>query len=96
MLADTVRTQLYRDVVQQLAQECFTGKTVMDVGAGSGVLSFFSCQSGARKVYAVEASAMALKMRTLIERSLKTGRNPWLAPDRIEVLNGTLLIPWLP
>ena len=57
MLQDYVRTNTYYQSITQNAQD-FKDKVVLDVGAGSGILSFFAAQAGARKVYAVEASPM--------------------------------------
>lgn len=39
------------------------------MGSGSGILSFFAVQAGARKVYAVEASNMVEHSRTLVKQN---------------------------
>eukprot|EP00914_Ancora_sagittata_P007679 GHVO01014973.1.p1 GENE.GHVO01014973.1~~GHVO01014973.1.p1 ORF type:complete len:490 (+),score=58.32 GHVO01014973.1:206-1471(+) len=55
MLQDHIRTEAYKRAVIGNPMD-FAGKTVMDVGAGSGILSFFAAQAKAKKIYAVEAS----------------------------------------
>lgn len=59
MLQDYVRTSTYQRAIL-INGEDFKDRVVLDVGAGSGILSFFAVQAGAAKVYAVEASSMAL------------------------------------
>ena len=39
----------------------------MDVGCGSGILSLFAAQAGAKKVYACEASGAAEIARALVK-----------------------------
>uniref|UniRef100_A0A8C6U2R2 Histone-arginine methyltransferase CARM1 n=1 Tax=Neogobius melanostomus TaxID=47308 RepID=A0A8C6U2R2_9GOBI len=58
MMQDYVRTGTYQRAILQNHTD-FKDKVVLDVGCGSGILSFFAAQAGARKVYAVEASTMA-------------------------------------
>ena len=66
MLQDQVRTELYRNAIVQNPSN-FRGKVIMDVGCGSGILSLFAAQAGAKRVYAVEASSMAANARKLIK-----------------------------
>ncbi|GJJ70903.1 type I protein arginine methyltransferase [Entomortierella parvispora] len=94
MLQDTVRTSTYRSAIL-LNTECFEDKLVMDVGAGSGILSYFAVQAGAKKVYAVEASEMATKMKKLVQAaSLPDGRakNEFLK-DKVEVIQSKIEDP---
>lgn len=87
MLQDTVRTSTYRSAILLNGPKCFKDKKVLDVGAGSGILSYFAVQAGANKVYAVEASGIAKKMKKLITAASEEGKNAFLK-DRLEVING--------
>eukprot|EP00347_Sterkiella_histriomuscorum_P014659 403360038 len=66
MLMDEIRTTQYRNAILNNRID-FQDKIVLDVGAGSGILSLFAAQAGARKVYAIEASNMAESARRLID-----------------------------
>ncbi|VDM40346.1 unnamed protein product [Toxocara canis] len=79
MMQDYVRTSTYQRAIHVNSKD-FRDKVVMDVGAGSGILSFFAIQAGARKVYAVEASSMAVQCAELV-------RNNGLS-DKIMVVAG--------
>lgn len=65
MLMDTIRTNTYKNAILNNKAD-FIDKVVMDVGAGSGILSIFAAQAGARKVYAIEGSNMAESARQLV------------------------------
>jgi histone-arginine methyltransferase CARM1 len=65
---DEIRTSTYKNAIINNSID-FNGKVVMDVGAGSGILSIFAAMAGASKVYAVEASNMAECAKILVEKN---------------------------
>ncbi|VDN06765.1 unnamed protein product [Thelazia callipaeda] len=73
MMQDYVRTSTYQRAIHINSKD-FRDKVVLDVGAGSGILSFFAVQSGARHVYAVEASSMAIHCAELVRSNNLTDK----------------------
>ena len=62
VLADTVRTGVYRAAITRLVRP---GDVVVDLGAGTGVLAILCAGAGARRVYAIEPSPLARLGREL-------------------------------
>ncbi|PON68179.1 Protein arginine N-methyltransferase [Parasponia andersonii] len=66
MIKDRVRTETYRQAIMQ-HQSSIAGKVVVDVGCGTGILSIFCAQAGAKRVYAVDASEIALQANEVVK-----------------------------
>ncbi|KAB2011715.1 hypothetical protein ES319_D09G039400v1, partial [Gossypium barbadense] len=57
MLKDVVRTKTYQNVIYR-NKFLFQNKVVLDMGAGTGILSLFCAKAGAAHVYAVDDGVM--------------------------------------
>jgi predicted RNA methylase len=66
MLRDRVRNEAYQRAIQQVVKP---GDVVLDIGAGTGILSIFAAQAGARRVFAVERTGVASVARAMIARN---------------------------
>ncbi|KAK4690036.1 type I protein arginine methyltransferase, partial [Tremellales sp. Uapishka_1] len=87
MIGDISRTGTYRKAILGNAAVAIKDKVVLDVGAGSGILSYMSAQAGAKEVIALEASSMADKIVTLVSQANAGKSNPHLK-DKVRVVKG--------
>ena len=85
MLQDTARMDSFRRAINVTVKP---GDVVVDIGCGSGVLSFMACEAGARKVYAIDGGPVIEVAR---EIAIDNGFD-----DRIEFLRGWSLEVGLP
>lgn len=82
MLRDGPRVEKYREAIMK-SKDSFKDKIVMDVGSGTGLLSLFCAQAGAKHVYAVEAcEGISELSKAIIEANNLS--------DRITVINGVI------
>jgi protein arginine N-methyltransferase 1 len=75
MISDRVRLDAHAAALRQLVTPT---SIVLDIGAGTGIMSLLACQAGARRVYAVEPSAA---VQILVETARANG-----FADRVVVL----------
>jgi len=64
MLKDDVRTRSYRNAIKD-NPHLFRDKIVMDIGCGTGILSLFAAQAGAKHVYAIDNSSIIEQARVI-------------------------------
>ena len=85
MLHDTARMDAFRRAIDATVRP---GDVVVDIGCGSGVLSFMACEAGAGKVYAIDGGPI---IEVAQELAIDNG-----FADRIEFLRGWSLDIGLP
>jgi SAM-dependent methyltransferase len=84
MLRDIRRVQSYQIAIERAAR----GKTVVEIGCGTGILSLFAAKAGARKVYAFEETTIA---DVALDMFAANG-----VADRIEIVRGNSMDMSLP
>lgn len=68
MIEDRLRTESYRDFISKYSH-LFKDKVVLDVGCGTSILSLFCARAGAKKVFAVDNSDIALRAREIVKQN---------------------------
>ena len=68
MLKDKIRTGTYRDAILQ-NPEIFKDKIVLDIGCGTGILSIFAAQAGAKQVFGLEFADIADYAKQIIKNN---------------------------
>lgn len=68
MLKDSVRTRTYQRAIMDNPGD-FKDKVVLDLGAGTGILSMFAARAGAKHVYAIEFAEIAIFAKEIVKKN---------------------------
>ncbi|HMF42674.1 MAG TPA: 50S ribosomal protein L11 methyltransferase [Polyangia bacterium] len=96
LLDDRVRTEAFR---RAIAGAVRPGHVVVDLGCGSGILSLFACEAGARRVYSIEAGPVIELARAAAAANgfgdrivpVQGGSKALTIPEPADVLVGEIL-----
>jgi protein arginine N-methyltransferase 1 len=96
MLADKVRMESYRRAIHSSVKK---GDIVCDVGAGSGILTYFALKAGARKVFAIERDGVIEDAKKIAEANGWSDKiifiNQWSdrakLPEKVDVIISELI-----
>lgn len=68
MIKDSTRTVSYKNAIMRNSY-LFKDKVVLDIGCGTGILSFFAAKSGARHVYGIDCSDIINSAQEIVRRN---------------------------
>lgn len=85
LLSDTTRTSAYESAIRATVRP---NDVVLDLGCGSGILSFFACRAGARRVYAIDELPVIELARTLARENGFADRIVFLNTHSTEAVIG--------
>lgn len=83
LLRDTVRVESYRNAIEQVIKP---GDVVVDLGTGTGILSFLACQAGAKLVYAIEREQI-IHLAKLVAKQNGYDQRIYFIEDDVSAVN---------